>query len=89
MFEGKKITKATFKSFIKKYQDKLMIKVSSKFDVVSGEIASLVAGVESISQSIESVAAEIHRQNDSVKSVNDEIGKMKLVTNSLDSSVDA
>lgn len=57
--------------------------VSSKFDVVSGEIASLVAGVESISQSIESVAAEIHRQNDSVKSVNEEIGKMKLVTNSL------
>ena len=32
MFEGKKITKATFKSFIKKNQDKLMIKVSSKFD---------------------------------------------------------
>ena len=32
MFEGKKITKATFKSFIKKHQDKLMIKVSSKFD---------------------------------------------------------
>lgn len=58
--------------------------VSSRFEVVSTEIAGLVASVESISQSVESVASEIHRQNDSVKSVNEEIGKMKLVTNSLD-----
>ena len=58
--------------------------VSTRFEVVSNEIANLVSSVESISQSVASVAAEIHRQNDSVKSVNDEIVRMKEVTNSLD-----
>ena len=58
--------------------------VSTRFEVVSNELASLVSSVESISQSVASVAAEIHRQNDSVKSVNDEIVRMKEVTNSLD-----
>ncbi|MGI5978005.1 MAG: methyl-accepting chemotaxis protein [Oscillospiraceae bacterium] len=57
--------------------------VNDKFEVVSAEISNLVASVESISQSVESVATQIHRQNDSVKSVNEEIVKMKLVTNSL------
>lgn len=62
--------------------------VSGKFDVVSNEIAGLVASMGSINQSIESVANEIHRQNNSVKSVNEQIGKMKLVTNDLERNLE-
>lgn len=62
--------------------------VSTKFEAVSNEIGGLISSFEGIGQSIESVANEIHRQNDSVKNVNEEIGKMKLVTNSLNRNAD-
>lgn len=62
--------------------------VSKQVRAVSMEITDLISSFENIGTSVESVAMEIHRQNNSVKSVNDEIGKMKLITNSLNSSAD-
>lgn len=57
--------------------------VNRKFETVSTEISNLVTDVISISETIESVSADIHKQNTSIKNVNEEIGKMKAVTASL------
>lgn len=62
--------------------------VNNKFEIVSAEISNLVTDVLSISESIQSVSSDIHKQNSFIKNVNEEIGKMKEVTNSLNKNED-
>jgi len=60
--------------------------VNCKFETVSAEIGNLVTDVLSIAEAVESVSSEIYKQNSSIKNVNEEIGKMKTVTMSLNRS---
>ena len=60
--------------------------VNCKFESVSAEIGNLVTDVLSIAEAVESVSSDIYKQNSSIKNVNEEIGKMKYVTMSLNRS---
>ncbi|NLH01061.1 MAG: hypothetical protein GX488_04015 [Clostridiales bacterium] len=62
--------------------------VNTKFETVSSEIDILITGVININEAVASVASDIYKQNEAIRHVNEEIGKMKAVTGSLNKNTE-